>query len=147
METKRFGLRTILTSTTGFLLTESDSPDDNGIGKLHELLEWMTGDSVFTHQLPRVNEPCAMALIEWFPELAKINSFNDDLSSGFAMVTDPDKAAKIEALICQWMERFKEECGAKEFYDVPRLTPGLVKHVDPIQELVEQVGAEKVIVI
>lgn len=129
METKLFDLRTVLTSTTGFLLTKSDRPGDNGIGKLHELLDWMTNDSIFTHQLGRANEQCAPALLEWFPELIDVNKFNDDLSAEFAVIAacEIDRSARIEACICRWVEKFKAVCGAKDFYDVPRLNAGLGK--------------------
>ena len=52
-ETRQFPLRTILTVTTGRLLTKAKGPRDNGIGDLYEILGYMTGDNgVMTHQLP-----------------------------------------------------------------------------------------------
>jgi len=66
---KKFSLGTILTVTTGRLLTEPKSADDNGIGDLYKLLDHMTNDSNFTHQLGRVLEECKPYLLKWFPEL------------------------------------------------------------------------------
>lgn len=75
MKTKAFSVRTILSVTTGRLLTESAGPDDNGLGDMYRLLEWMTGESPFTHQLPRFGKECEPWLLGWFPELAAAASF------------------------------------------------------------------------
>ena len=48
--TKTFDLGTVLTVTTGRLLTD--------IGNLYEILNFMTGDDLMTHQLPRATEAC-----------------------------------------------------------------------------------------
>ena len=44
MNTKTFSLRTILTVTTGRLLTKGKTERDNGIGDLYEILGWMSGE-------------------------------------------------------------------------------------------------------
>ncbi len=67
-----FPLRVVLTVTTGRLLTEGSGPDDNGIGDLYEILGHMTGDSPFTHQLPRFGDECKPWLLRWYPELKTV---------------------------------------------------------------------------
>lgn len=67
--TKTFPLRTVLTATTGRLLTVPNGPHDNGIGDLYQILNWLTGDSLFTHQLPRACEAAKPWLLKCFPEL------------------------------------------------------------------------------
>lgn len=71
METKAFPLRTILTVTTGRLLTKRKDPNDNGIGDLYEFLEWMCGEPPFTHTLGRFSKECKPYLFRWFPELTE----------------------------------------------------------------------------
>lgn len=63
-----FPLRTVLTVTTGKLLT-APAGDDNGIGDLYDILEHMTGERPFTHQLGRFAKECKPWLCRWYPEL------------------------------------------------------------------------------
>ena len=44
-QTKRFSLRTVLTVTTGRLLTAPTEDGGNGIGDLYEILGWITMES------------------------------------------------------------------------------------------------------
>lgn len=48
-KTKKFDIGTILTMTTGRFVC-------GDIGKVYELANFMTGESIFTHQLPRVGK-------------------------------------------------------------------------------------------
>jgi hypothetical protein len=63
-----FDLGTILSITTDILLTE--------IGNVYEILNYMTGDNLYTHQLPRVGQEMKPVLLEQHPELAEINASN-----------------------------------------------------------------------
>ena len=63
-ETKDFHIGDILSITSGILL----SPDH--IGGVYNILNWMTGDSLFTHQLPRVARECEPFLLAQHPDLA-----------------------------------------------------------------------------
>lgn len=64
IDTRRFPLGTILTVTTGRLLCP--------IGDLYQILDYMTGDQLFTHQLPRAADECKGPLLEQHPELSYI---------------------------------------------------------------------------
>lgn len=66
---KQFSLAQILTVTTRKLLTED-------IGGLYEILSYMTGEDVWTHQLPRFSDECALYLHEQFPFTKTIDAFN-----------------------------------------------------------------------
>jgi hypothetical protein len=59
-----FHVGDVLTVITGRLLTSMEA--------LHQLLDFMTGDQLFTHQLPRAADECAPRLREQFPDLAAI---------------------------------------------------------------------------
>jgi hypothetical protein len=63
-ETKTYDLGTVLTVITGRLLT--------GMDNLYDILNFMTGDELFTHQLPRACEVCMPGLVEQFPDLASV---------------------------------------------------------------------------
>src|SRR5215469_4293666 len=62
--TREFHIGDILSVTTGRLVSPRH------IGGVYDILGWMTGDSLFTHQLPRAAEECAPSLREQFPDLA-----------------------------------------------------------------------------
>lgn len=63
-ETGNFPLGDILSVTNGILL----SP--RGVEGLYDILEWMTGDEVSTHQIPRVIGECREPLLDQHPDLA-----------------------------------------------------------------------------
>ena len=66
MQTKKFHLGDVLSITTGWLV----SP--RGMGGVQDILDFMTGDNLFTHQLPWVR--CKPYLLEQFPQLAEVDA-------------------------------------------------------------------------
>jgi hypothetical protein len=88
MTTKTFDLGTVLTVTTGRMLTD--------MGSLYEILNFMTGESLMTHQLPRASEACEEPLLAQFPKLAEVQVpekfTGDDLAQVVAdWVADQEK--------------------------------------------------------
>lgn len=59
--TKDFQLGALLSLSTGVLVAP--------FGDVHELLDFMTGDQLFTHQIPRAGDACLPALLEQHPDL------------------------------------------------------------------------------
>lgn len=57
---RTFGLGAILTVTTDVFLVAD-------IGDIYQLLNYMTGDNLFTHQLPRAAGECKPALLAQHP--------------------------------------------------------------------------------
>jgi hypothetical protein len=74
---KEFAIETVLSVTTGLLLT--------GIDDVYKILNYMTGDELFTHQLPRAARQVKPELLKQHPALG-----NDDLKQ---------KISKLEQLI------------------------------------------------
>lgn len=144
-ETKRFPLRDLLTVTTGRLLTRSRGPDDNGIEDLYKLLEWLTGEPPFTHQLPRFGAECKPWLLRWFPELAACSTERalqalDDWRKGDR--TGGDEAIKM------WLTELRMMFPTlKDEYDVPHIPMDDHTRKDVVEELVEMVGRDRVVVI
>ena len=138
-ETKRFPLRTILSVTTGRLLTKPRDEHDNGIGDLYELLGWMTDDSPMTHQLPRFNDECKPWLLRWFPEL---QAARDSL-----WVLD-EKVATLGILrgIEFWLTNLQLN-GLQAEYDVPRIPADDHERKHPFDELVAMRGTDEGIII
>jgi hypothetical protein len=144
-ETKRFSLRTVLSCTTGRLLTESKGPKDNGIDDLYKLYQWMTGHDVWTHQLGRVGDDCKPFLLRQFPELEAANLNASDASlSMWLDASSGGPEAGIKLWICEMQQKYP---AIRDEYDVPQLPPGAETERNPIEELVEMVGPEKIVVI
>ncbi len=127
-ETRTFPLRVIISVTTGRLLTKSKSANDNGISDMYKLLEHMTNDAPWTHQLPRFANECRPWLLRWFPELEpltdKVNKFCDNL---------PKKENLSLAAIDDFITCLEKEVG-KEKYDVPRIPMDDHEKKDPLDE-------------
>lgn len=116
-EWKNFHIGQVLTVTTGFMV----SP--NGIAGVYEILDWMTGDNLFTHQLPRASNICEPILKGLYPEIASVKI--------------PDTSEVPDSLIPEfwmdWLNKQADKFG--EQIAVPKLltyTP-----IDPLEELIQ----------
>jgi hypothetical protein len=63
---KTFHIGDVLSVTTGKLISL------NHMLGVHELLEYMMGHGVFTHQLPRAGDACEPCLLQQFPWLSDL---------------------------------------------------------------------------
>ena len=66
MSTRDFHLSDILSITDGRLVSTRH------MDGVYEILNFMTGDSLFTHQLPRAAGVCKPALLAQHPQLASV---------------------------------------------------------------------------
>jgi len=140
LDLKPFPARVLLSVTTGRLLTEPRGPRDNGIGDLYLLLNHMTGDDLFTHQLPRVSEECKPWLLRWFPELAKADEQLADLDSRLERYADD--AAAIDC----WLDQLYRS-GIQRSYDVGQIPQDDHERKDPYDELVAMRGTDEGIIV
>ncbi|SMF86693.1 hypothetical protein [Streptomyces sp. Amel2xC10] len=122
-ETRLYSLSDILTMTTGRLLS---SRHMEGV---YDIANFMTGDSLFTHQLPRAGDACGPALLAQHPQLQG--------------VTPPDGID--EPALVEWLAAAEHEHG--EQLPVAPLQPGEWEHRDPIAELVDMAGPDKAIAV
>ena len=107
----KFHLGDVLSITTGILL----SPD--GMNGVYRILNHMTGDDLFTHQLPRAAEECRPTLREQHPALAGIEPPELD----------------GEAAAMAWLAEQVTEYG--EMFDVEPLSAGDHMRINPLAEL------------
>lgn len=110
--TKDFHIGTVLSITSGKLV----SPDH--IGGVYEICDWMTGESNFTHQLPRVSREIEGPLSEQHPALAAV-----EVPGGL------DSWEKVHA----YLETLYPTFG--EFVAVARLDPADHTSIDPLTEI------------
>jgi hypothetical protein len=73
MSGRVFDLGTLLSITTGTLLTK--------IGNVYKILDYMTGESNFTHMLPGVSKMCAPVILRQHPKLVEISAAGIDQSN------------------------------------------------------------------
>lgn len=120
---RTFALADILTMTTGRLMSA------RGIEAVYDLANWMTGDNLMTHQLPRAADICGPALLAQHPQLVGVEPPQD--------IDVPDLMA--------WLADTERQHG-QELPVVP-LADGAWEHRNPIEELCDMVGPEKVYVV
>lgn len=110
MMKQTFKLEEVLSAVKGVLLCK--------IGKVYEVLDFLTGDNIYTHQLPRVARTCEPHVLKQHPFLNDI-----DLSG---INTD------------NWQERLAE---IKNKYpnEIELIQIGDFLHKDPYAELVDMV--------
>ena len=120
MATKKFHLGDVLSITTGRLVSPRH------IDGVYDILGFMTGESLFTHQLPRASDVCKPALFEQHPQLK-----------------DVDASSVNEKNYKQWLAKQVAKYGEK--LSVSPLADGKYEAKNPIEELHEMAPNAKVI--
>ena len=112
MSERAFHLGDVLTITTGRLV----SPDH--MGGVYNILNFMTGDNLFTHQLPRAMDECQPALLAQHPQLRAV------------VVPDEfDGKDHVDRWLAEQMQRYGAEL------PVTPLNPADHTRIDPLTEL------------
>jgi len=107
-----FHIGDILTITTGRLVSPRH------VDGIYDICNFMTGDNLYTHQLPRAMGECAPSLREQFPDLAAI-TVPEDLSG--------------EDAVSAWVAGQVQAHG--ETREVAPLPAAGHTHIDPITEM------------
>lgn len=105
----KFSLATVLTVTTGKLLTD--------ISNLYVILEHMTGETPYTHSLGRFADKCRPALLMRFPELGKASN----------------RTIRGQAEVDEYLSQC---AGMQEYYDIGSNCVS-IEYINPINELQE----------
>lgn len=129
MSARRFHLGDLLSVTTERLV----SPEH--LDGFYNILGYMTGEDLFTHQLSRANDLCKPALLAQHPQLAAIEVPD---FSGFPRET-------IGAAVAGWVAEQVAIYG--EWLEVEPLPPSAAFAGDPIAELEDMVGKDRVITV
>jgi hypothetical protein len=124
VSTRAFDLGDVLSITTGRLV----SP--RGMDGIYDLLNFMTGDDLMTHQLPRATDECAPKLLEQHPDLAEVPV--PEMFGG-------------EAHVRSWVAEQVERFGATR--EVEPLDPADHTPIHPLTELLMMAPGKPVIVV
>jgi hypothetical protein len=110
-ETRVFHIGDVITVATGRLVALRH------IEAVYDLCGFMTGEQLFTHQLPRASRECEPALRERFPE----------------MLAEPIPDIKSKEDAEAWLESLYPKYG--EWVEVNALEPADHTSIDPIAEI------------
>jgi hypothetical protein len=122
MQTKEFATVDVLSTITGRLMGD--------IGGVYEVLNWMTGESVFTHQLPRIGREATPVVVAAHPTLQQA----------------VDEAEQVnQENYKEWRQRWEDRYGPT--IAVPKFGADTHESIDPMSELGEKVHPDKIITI
>lgn len=135
-----FQMGKILSVTTGELLSE------NHISGIYEILGFMTGENLYTHQLGRAMEMCASAIIEAYPDLSPDNPQLSSLVANLLSCLEEQSTNDKGKILLGWLRNkiypIYGEYRTIEIFPEWRRNPK-----DPIDELEEMVPQEKIVMI
>jgi len=123
-EPQQFHLGDMLSITDGHLV----SP--NHMDGVYRIIDYITGIPHFTHQLPRAADECKTWLLKQHPWLAEVIA--------------PDEF-RDKAHVDEWLAALASKYG--EFHPVAPMPFGAYVGREPLSELVEMVGKDRVIAV
>ena len=132
---KLFDLGDVLTITTGLLVSRRH------MDGVYEILNHMTGENLYTHQIPRAMRSCKPDLLRQHPQLADV----DTASLEKALAASPETMEAATQVVLDWLDRQAAIYG-KELRVRP-LPPSADGAPDPVQEAIDLVGKDRVIVV
>ena len=139
MQTKQFHLGDVLSIATNRLVSPRH------IDGVYDILNFMTGDNLFTHQLPRASDECKPYLVEQFPHLATAEMDSVIAELGDALKSKNGKA-QVEKVVADWLAKQVAKYG--EMFAVKPIPTDAHEVKNPIAEAAEMMGGpEKVIVV
>ncbi|GAA2887726.1 hypothetical protein GGQ99_004734 [Aminobacter niigataensis] len=122
--TKDFPTGAVLSVVADVLVSE------NHIAGVYEVLNWMTGESLYTHQLPRVSLEATPVIVAMHPELAVAIAEAEQVNG-----------ENWREWLAIWKARYGETIA------VPRLNIAEHERIDPLSELAEKVPPDRIVVI
>lgn len=121
-DTKIFPTADVLSTITGRLMGD--------IGGVYEVLNWMTGESVFTHQIPRISREAKPVILALRPEMAAACAEADQVNQ-----------ENYRDWLALWIDRYGPTI------EVPKFTADTHEFIDPISEIAEMVPPDRLIVV
>ena len=140
---REFHVSDVLSITTGRLVSTRH------MDGVYDILDFMTGDNLFTHQLPRASDECKPYLLEQFPQLATPEMDFAVAELGEMLKTlsgkkEPDK------LVVGWLSKLtsgKYGVKCKEVLTVRPIPKGAHQFKNPIAEVAEMMGGRKKVIL
>lgn len=146
-EVRLFPLDVVLSITTGRLVAS------NHIQAVYEILDYMTCDNLYTHQLPRAGTECKPWLLRWHPKLTEVrlwllDQLLEEVAKGDSRVVDDIIAGKDKMEACQvWVAIERERLGLPVELPIQRIPQDDHERKDPYDELVVMRGTDEGIIL
>jgi hypothetical protein len=122
--TKNFPIDAVMSTVTGILVCE------DGIGCVYEVLNWMTGESVMTHQIPRISREARPVFLKLYPE----------------MQAAIDEAEQVNGENWrEWLVTWTNRYGAS--IAVPVMNIAEHERIDPMSELAEHIHPDRILTV
>lgn len=140
---KYFPIGVVLSLTTGRLVSPSH------MDGIYEALRFLTGEDVYTHQIPRVMKECEPWLKSQFPLLMKDAPEMAELLAGLdmGMAVAPEINDIRASIVANWVEGVRVKYEMPETVPVYELPRELHTSIDPGEEARAMFGDNKVITI
>lgn len=122
--TKAFPTADALSAITGVIVSEKK------IGAVYEVLNWMSGESLFTHQLPRVCGEAQAAAIKLQPALEAACKEAEQVTT-----------ENWREWAATWVDRYGETI------TLPKMGADDHERIDPISEIAEKIPPERIMVV
>ena len=135
---QEFHISDVLSVTTGRLVSSRHM-----VG-VYAILNFLTGDDLYTHQLPRAMDECRPWLRTQFPTLMQDAPGMAGLLTALDM--GMEEHGRTSEAIAAWVERVRVETGLPEMIPVYELGADMYTHIDPLEEAEAMVGKGRVIV-
>lgn len=135
-----FHISDVLSITTGRLVSRRH------MDGLYDILNFLTGDSLFTHQLPRAMRECEPWLRVQFPKLmADYPGIKQAMINLDSQMRDSDTREMRARLSERFVEGIRLLNGLPEMLSVYELGADMHTRIDPVKELEAMVGKGRVI--
>ena len=121
-KTKDFPTADVMSTVTGVLMGKIEG--------VYEVLNWMTGESVFTHQLPRISREAVPVMLARMPDL--------QLAIDEAEQVNGENHA-------DWLARWVARYGAT--IAVPKMNHTEHERIDPMSEAAQHFAPDQIVVV
>lgn len=139
MKTKIFHLGDVLSIITGSLLSPRHMKG------VYDILNFMTGDSVYSHTISRFIDECGPYLVNQFPQLAT-PEMDLAIAELNELLKDKSEKAETDKIVADWLANQITKYG--ETFVVKPIPKDAHQCKDPRVELAEKIkGSETTIVV
>lgn len=139
-----FHFSDVLTATTGRLVSTRH------MDGVYDMYNFLTGDSLYTHQLPRAARECEPWIAAQFPQLMKSTPAMDALLCALDARLAASTDIQRKAVLAAWLEEARIAFGLPEMiavYEMGDASADLHTRIDPIEEARAMMGAKRVLAI
>jgi hypothetical protein len=142
-----FPLDVVLSVTTGRLVASKH------IQAVYEILNYITRDNLYTHQLPRAGAECKPWLLRWHPKLAEVrlwllDQLMEEIAKDDSRVVDDIVAGKDKMEACQiWVAIERERLGLPAELSIQRIPQDDHERKDPYDELIVMRGTDEGVIL